>query len=81
MSKGGAAGDTIGRKCICNALMANIDLAQVRAGKYIENGLVTAGDDLAGVTRFLRADRRPYTAADVVATLLGPCSQDAASNN
>jgi nitronate monooxygenase len=72
VSKGGAAGDTIGRKCICNALMANIDLGQVRAGKYIENGLVTAGDDLAGVTRFLRADRRPYTAGDVVATLLAP---------
>jgi len=71
VAKGGAFEDTIGRKCICNALMANVGLAQVRAGKYIEQGLVTAGDDLAtGVQRFLGPDSHVYSAADVVKTLL-----------
>lgn len=71
VSKGGAFEDTIGRKCICNALLANVGLGQIRAGKYVELGLVTAGDDIAtGVRRFLKADGGAYTAADVVNTLL-----------
>ncbi|MEO8679476.1 MAG: nitronate monooxygenase [Vicinamibacterales bacterium] len=71
VSKGGDLDDTAGRKCICNALISNIGLAQVRAGKHIESGMVTAGDDLAGCTRFLAPEASDYTAADVVATLLG----------
>jgi NAD(P)H-dependent flavin oxidoreductase YrpB (nitropropane dioxygenase family) len=30
VKKGGAAEDTVGRKCLCNALMADIGMAQVR---------------------------------------------------
>lgn len=71
ISKGGALEDTIGRKCVCNALLANVGLGQVRAGKYLELGLVTAGDDLTnGVRRFLKSDGGAYSAADVVSTLL-----------
>jgi nitronate monooxygenase len=71
IAKGGAFEDTIGRKCVCNALLANVSLGQVRAGKHVELGLVTAGDDLThGVRRFLKADGGAYTAADVVNTLL-----------
>ena len=69
VSKGGAPADTVGRKCICNALMANIGLAQVR-GREVEPGIVTCGDDLAGLTRFMAADSTRYGAADVIATLL-----------
>jgi nitronate monooxygenase len=68
-SKGGAIEDTVGRQCICNALIANIGHPQVRAGKYIENGLVTAGDDLAGVERFLAPGADDYTAEDVIRTI------------
>jgi nitronate monooxygenase len=71
VSKGGAPEQTHGRKCICNALTANINHPQVRAGKYVENGLVTAGDDLPGVRRFLADGASDYTAADVVMALLG----------
>jgi nitronate monooxygenase len=71
VSKGGALEDTIGRKCICNALLANVGLGQVRAGKRTELGLVTAGDDLTtGVRRFIRDDGAAYTAEDVVNGIL-----------
>jgi len=70
VSKGGAISDTIGRKCVCNALVATVGHPQVRAGKYVERGLVTSGDDLAGVKAFIRADGRDYTAADVIDRLL-----------
>jgi nitronate monooxygenase len=70
-SKGGAPSAAAGRKCICNALIANVGEPQVRAGKYVEQGLVTSGDDLSSVARFLAAGRTDYTAADVVATLMG----------
>ena len=38
--------DTVGRKCLCNALMANIGHAQVRKDNVVEPPLVTVGDDL-----------------------------------
>ncbi|MGB7848686.1 MAG: nitronate monooxygenase, partial [Candidatus Acidiferrum sp.] len=61
---------TVGRKCLCNALLANIGHAQVRGGKYTESGLVTSGDDLSEVQSFLPLNRAGYTAADVIAKLL-----------
>jgi nitronate monooxygenase len=71
LAKGGALDDTVGRKCICNALMANIGLGQVR-GRGLEAGIVTSGDDLAGVTRFMRPHTTRYTAADVLERMLQP---------
>jgi nitronate monooxygenase len=69
-AKGGNPEDAAGRKCLCNSLLANIGHAQIRNGKHIEVGLVTAGNALAGVQRFLPHDGVSYTAADVIATLL-----------
>jgi nitronate monooxygenase len=71
VAKGGRIEDTVGRKCICNALVASIGLGQVR-GRSIEPGIVTSGDDLAGVTRFMSAGTTHYTAADVIARILNP---------
>ena len=71
VSKGGAIEDTVGRKCVCNALMANIGLGQVR-GRTVEAGLVTSGDDLSRVTQFMAPGATRYTAADVIARLLEP---------
>ncbi len=68
VGKGGAVEDTAGRKCICNALLANIGLGQTR-GRGTEPGLVTSGDDLPSVAEFMRPDALSYTAADVVARL------------
>ena len=71
VAKGGNAEDTIGRKCICNALIATGGHPQVRARRHLEAGVVTAGDALADVTRFLRPDGSAYGAGDVIRTLLG----------
>ena len=70
VSKGGSLEQTTDRKCICNALISNTGQAQIRGGKYVEKGLVTAGDGLAGVNRFLSPGASDYSAADVVAALL-----------
>lgn len=70
VSKGGKAEDTTGRKCLCNALLANIGHPQVRCGKYVESGLVTSGDALSEISSFLPPNRGAYTAADVIAKLL-----------
>jgi nitronate monooxygenase len=71
VAKGGKAEDTIGRTCICNALLATAGAPQTRAkGKYVEAGIVTSGDDLAGLARFMRPGSTSYTAADVVRVLL-----------
>ncbi len=68
-AKGGDAADTAGRVCVCNALLATVGLPQMRAGKWEEPPIVTMGDDLAGVGRFLRPGAAGYAAADVIATL------------
>jgi nitronate monooxygenase len=70
LAKGGKEEDTVGRKCICNALMANIGHPQIRNGPRMEKGLVTAGDDLNNISRFLAPNRSSYNAADVIAALL-----------
>jgi nitronate monooxygenase len=70
VSKGGKPEDTVGRKCLCNALVANIGHPQVRNGKYIEKGLVTSGDSLPGIRRFLPSNGSAYSAAEVVTQIL-----------
>jgi nitronate monooxygenase len=70
VSKGGRAEDTVGRKCLCNSLVANIGHPQVRKGKHVERGLVTAGDDLTEIARFLPPSKSAYSAAEVITKLL-----------
>ncbi|MGB0035768.1 MAG: nitronate monooxygenase [Candidatus Acidiferrales bacterium] len=70
LSKGGKIEDTVGRVCLCNALVANIGHPQVRGGKYVERGLVTSGDDLSEIPSFLLPNKVVYNAADVIAKLL-----------
>lgn len=66
--KGGAIEETEGRRCLCNALMANIALGQEREG-YVEPPVLTSGDDLTRIAEFL-GGRERYSAADVVDYLL-----------
>lgn len=79
VAKHGNVEETVGKKCLCNSLLANIGLAQIRSGNYVEQGLVTAGNQLAELAEFLPADGLRYTAADVIATLLAPVHADAAA--
>jgi nitronate monooxygenase len=71
VSKGGKIEDTVGRKCVCNGLLANIGYQQTRNGRREEYGLITAGDDLFTVEEFCKPGRTEYSAADVVERLLG----------
>jgi NAD(P)H-dependent flavin oxidoreductase YrpB (nitropropane dioxygenase family) len=70
--KGGAAEDTDGRKCLCNGLMANTGFGQIRSSGASELPLLTAGNDVAELARFLKPGADSYTAAEVVAYLLNP---------
>ena len=69
VKKGGAAEETVGRKCLCNALMATIGLAQQQADGYLERPIVTSGDDLKKIARFLKERQTSYSAKDVIAYL------------
>lgn len=50
--------------------MANIGHSQVRCGRHVEPPLVTAGDDLPEIARFLPAGASSYGAEDVLESLL-----------
>jgi nitronate monooxygenase len=69
LSKGGHEEATIGRKCICNGLLANIGFPQVLNGNRVEQGIVTAGDDLTTIAQFLPPGQTHYSALDVIAEL------------
>ena len=70
VAKGGKIEDTVGRKCLCNALLANVGFQQTRRDGSVEPALVTVGDDLNTVAQFLAPGRSSYSAADVVESLL-----------
>jgi nitronate monooxygenase len=70
--KGGSVEDTVGRKCLCNALVANIGLGQRRPDGYEELPMLTAGDDIAVVRSFITPDRLSYHARDVIDALAPP---------
>ena len=68
--KGGDIADTIGRKCLCNALVANVGMPQIKRSGEIEPMLITSGDDAAHVARFAPKGSTHYSAADVIDYLL-----------
>jgi NAD(P)H-dependent flavin oxidoreductase YrpB (nitropropane dioxygenase family) len=70
VKKGGKVEDTVGRKCLCNGLMATVGLGQQRLIGP-EDPILTAGDEVANLIRYLPADRDSYGAADVIRWLLG----------
>lgn len=71
VAKGGNAEDTVGRRCLCNGLMANVGHPQWRAEDDLEEPpLVTSGDALPAIARLAGRARR-YTAAQVIDYVLG----------
>ncbi|HEY1254291.1 MAG TPA: nitronate monooxygenase [Terracidiphilus sp.] len=81
VAKGGKAEETVGRKCLCNALMANIGHGQTRKDGSQEPPLITVGDDLNTVAQFLAPGRTSYSAADVVRSLLSLCPEPVAEES
>jgi NAD(P)H-dependent flavin oxidoreductase YrpB (nitropropane dioxygenase family) len=64
VAKGGDIADTVGRRCLCNGLTANIGQAQHRDGGD-ELPLLTSGDDLVSLGAFTQG-RTHYSAKDVI---------------
>jgi len=70
VKKGGDVADTVGRKCLCNALFATLGMPQERKSGDVEAPLVTSGDELKNIRRFIGSDRAGYTAAEVINYLM-----------
>jgi nitronate monooxygenase len=79
VKKGGRVEDTVGRKCLCNALFATIGHGQRRPGGTDERPLITSGDELRNIRRFIGADRQGYTAGEVIDHLLSALPESAAA--
>jgi nitronate monooxygenase len=75
VAKGGKAEDSFSRRCMCNALLANIGHAQIRSDGEIEPALVTVGDGVNEAAQFLRPGAASYSAAEVIEQLLVPVSK------
>ena len=69
--KGGADGATEGKKCLCNALLSNIGMPQVRATGYQEAALVTLGSDITGEEALLAMYPDGWSAGQAIKYLLG----------
>lgn len=67
IKKGGDIEQTLGRKCICNALLADIGMGQVR-DTGVELPIVTIGDD---VNRTVRQVGLPLTAKRIIEHIRG----------
>ncbi len=70
LAKGGKLEETRGRKCLCNSLMADVGLAQVQRNGDVEQALVTSGDDLLKLGRFIERYSTDYSASQVIGYLL-----------
>ncbi len=70
VKKGGAESETEGRKCLCNGLLADIGLPQVRDEGGVEPPIVTSGDDIASLAAV--AHDGHYSASDVIEWLQAP---------
>ncbi len=68
--KGGNAEDIAGRKCLCNALMANVGLGQLRRSGYEEEPAITLGQDLVGAKALVALHPHGWTARQAVGWLL-----------
>ena len=71
LKKGGRDAELAGRKCLCNALMANVGLGQVRRDGYVEEPAVTLGQDLTGARRLLQHYPQGWTAREAIDWLVG----------
>jgi NAD(P)H-dependent flavin oxidoreductase YrpB (nitropropane dioxygenase family) len=68
--KGGSLEATLGRKCLCNALMADVGMGQTRRDGYEEAPAVTLGQDLDGARRLLEAHPDGWGATQAVEFLM-----------
>lgn len=67
--KGGDVTETVGRRCLCNGLLANLGHGQLRPNYGVEKPLITAGDDATTICEFAAEGATSYSAADVIRVL------------
>jgi NAD(P)H-dependent flavin oxidoreductase YrpB (nitropropane dioxygenase family) len=72
--KGGQVEETVGRKCLCNGLMASAGVPQIRHDGFVEPPLLTLGQDLEAVHALLEMFPDGWSAADVMQWLLSDVS-------
>ncbi len=66
LQKGGQQVETVGRKCLCNALMANIGFPQIQPNRYCEAPLLTLGDESGFLSDLMVDADASYSAADAL---------------
>ncbi len=71
LAKEGAMEDTVGKNCLCNNLCATAGYPQHQNNGYVEPPIVTAGDSLAGIRKYIKPGKESYTAQDVLDYLTG----------
>lgn len=69
LKKGGKEEDLTGRKCLCNALFANIGLGQKRKSGYVEEPIITIGDSVNEVYQYMPKGGLFYSAKQVIEKL------------
>ncbi|MDP2865914.1 MAG: nitronate monooxygenase, partial [Elusimicrobiota bacterium] len=73
-AKGGRLQNTVGRVCLCNALLAACGFPQLRPGGYEEPPIVTLGEDLSSARELaaqLPAGQESYTVGKALLYLRG----------
>ena len=71
LAKGGEPEDIVGKNCLCNNLFATAGYPQRRTDGYVEPPIVTAGDGLVGIGKYIKPGHNSYTAQDVLDYLTG----------
>lgn len=66
LKKGGHEEDTVGKQCLCNNLVAAAGYPQRRKDGYVEPAIVTAGDVLVDIGRYIKPGQNSYTAQEVI---------------
>ncbi|NTU64728.1 MAG: hypothetical protein HGB05_15345 [Chloroflexi bacterium] len=78
VKKGGQIEDTVGRSCLCNNLGSTAGFSQLRESGYVEQPIITAGDDLVAAGQYVPAGKTTYTAKDVIDRLLSKLNSNPA---
>ena len=71
LAKGGKMEETVGKNCLCNNLLATAGHAHHRKNGYVEPPIVTSGDGLAAIGKYIKPGHHSYTVQDVLDYLTG----------
>lgn len=70
VKKGGQASETVGRKCLCNALLANAGYGQNQEDGSTELPLVTLGSDIHSLTSLFKRNKGKLNVVNVIDFLM-----------